>query len=101
MGASIQRDFDDGGTTWLKNQLAHQRKLYQGLGSPAPETAAHSAIFQGIVMEPFLCVWGYVEKGVTEITTYHSLFKFSNPAEDIDGLREHGGVCGYCVDINE
>ena len=46
-------------------------------------------------------MWGYVEKGAPVINTYHSLFKFSNPAEDKHGLGEHRGVFGYCGDRND
>ena len=46
-------------------------------------------------------MWGYVEKGVLVINTYHSLFKFLNPAKDEDGLEEHGSVFGYCSDREE
>ena len=48
--------------------------------------------------EPFLRIWGYVEKGSSTLHTYHSLFKFANPAEEADGPGENGGVSGFCGD---
>jgi hypothetical protein len=71
------------------------------MGTPTPSAGAQAEFFQGVMREPFLRVWGYVEKGPPRINYYHSLFKFSNPSEDEDGPGEHGSVFGYCGDRDE
>jgi hypothetical protein len=47
VGATIQREVDEGRPTWLKNQLFQQRKLHQGLNRPTPEKAPQEVFFPG------------------------------------------------------
>ena len=74
VGAAIQKEVDKGGPAWMRNQLAQQKKLYGGLVGPVPDKMAQEGFFQGVTREPFLRVWGYVEKGSSTLHTY-CLFK--------------------------
>ena len=42
-----------------------------------------------------------METGSSTLHTYHSLFKFANPANEADGPGENGGVFGFCGDRND
>ena len=70
--------------------------FYQGLTPHPPKTNVPGRILPGDQRrEPFLCLWGYVDKESPLLNTYHSLFKFPNSSKDKDGLDKNRKVVEY------
>ena len=69
--------------------------------APAPEKITQEGFVQGVMVETFLQVSGYVDKGALTLNTYHLLFKLTNLAEEEDGPKENGRVFSFCGHRNE